>query len=196
MKNIIFSLGIAAIILVGCNSRDHKSVEGQNGGLDTIAKSQTDTMISGSDVNNKILLMPIVKYYLQLKNALAEDNSKDAAAAGINLEASIKNINTTALSDTLKKTFSDIAETAIENAEHIGKNSGNIAHQRQHFEKLSGDIYDLIKAFGSGQVLYSFYCPMYKDGKGASWISETKEIRNPYMGKSMPTCGTLKEEIE
>jgi hypothetical protein len=37
---------------------------------------------------------------------------------------------------------------------------------------------------------------MYNNGKGASWLSETKEVKNPYMGKSMPTCGTLKEEIK
>lgn len=196
MKKVILSLGIVVITMTGCISRNHKSTEGQNGSLDTMTKLQTDTVKSANDANNTISVMPIVKYYLQMKNSLAEDNSKDAAAAGIMLEASIKNINTTALSDTLKKIFSDIAETAIENAEHIGKNSGNIAHQRKHFEMLSQDIYDLVKTFGDGQVLYSFNCPMYNEGKGASWISETKEIINPYMGKSMPTCGTLKEEIK
>jgi hypothetical protein len=196
MKNAFFSIGIAVITLAGCNSRDHKTIEGRNGSLDTLTKLQTDTVKSGNDTNNTISVMPIIKYYLQVKNSLAEDNSKEAAAAGIILEASIKDMNTTALSDTLKKTFIDIAETAIENAEHIGKNGGNIAHQREHFEMLSQDIYDLVKAFGSGEVLYSFFCPMYNEGKGASWISETKEIKNPYMGKSMPTCGTLKEEIK
>ncbi len=196
MKNVILSLGIAIITLTGCISRDHQSAEGQNGSSDTMTKLQTDKVKSGNDTNNSITVMPIVKYYLQMKNSLAEDNSKDAAAAGIALEASIKNTNTTALSDTLKKIFNDIAETAIKNAKHIGKNRGNIAHQREHFEMLSEDIYDLIKAFGDGQVMYSFYCPMYDEGKGASWISETKEIKNPYMGKSMPTCGTLKEEIK
>jgi hypothetical protein len=32
---------------------------------------------------------------------------------------------------------------------------------------------------------------MYKKGKGAFWLSETKEIKNPYLGKTMPTCGTI-----
>lgn len=196
MKQVIFSIGMAVITLTGCNSRDHKSAEVQNGSLDTTTRLQTDTVMSGNEAKNSISVIPIVKVYLKLKNALAEDNSRDAAAAGIALETSFRNINATALPGTLKKTFNDIAETAIENAEHIGKNSGNIAHQREHFEMLSQDIYDLVKAFGDGQVLYSFYCPMYNKGKGASWISETKEIKNPYMGKSMPTCGTLKEEIK
>ena len=37
---------------------------------------------------------------------------------------------------------------------------------------------------------------MYNNKKGAFWLSETKEIKNPYLGKAMPTCGTIKEEIK
>jgi hypothetical protein len=37
---------------------------------------------------------------------------------------------------------------------------------------------------------------MYNNNKGATWLSETKEIKNPYMGKKQPTCGSLKEEIK
>jgi hypothetical protein len=36
---------------------------------------------------------------------------------------------------------------------------------------------------------------MYNNNKGASWLSETKEIKNPYLGKKMPDCGEVKEEI-
>lgn len=85
---------------------------------------------------------------------------------------------------------------AREHAEHISKNSGNIAHQREHFVILSKDIYDLVKTFGAGQVLYKDFDPMANNGKGASWLSETKEIKNPYMGKAMLNTGTVKEEIK
>lgn len=86
---------------------------------------------------------------------------------------------------------------AREHAEHIGKNGGNIAHQREHYVMLSKDIADLIKTFGSGgQTLYKDFCPMANDGKGAIWISEVKEIKNPYLGSKMPTCGSMKQEIK
>jgi len=61
MKHVIFSIGIAVTTLTGCNSRDQKSTVGQNGSLDTITKLQTDTAISGNDVNNTISVMPIIK---------------------------------------------------------------------------------------------------------------------------------------
>jgi hypothetical protein len=61
---------------------------------------------------------------------------------------------------------------------------------------LSKDMYDLVKAFGAGQTLYKDFCPMYNDNKGAIWLSESKEIKNPYYGKSMSSCGSMKEELK
>lgn len=101
-----------------------------------------------------------------------------------------------ALKEEEKKAFEDIADDAKEHAEHIGMNAGNIKHQREHFDMLSKDMYDLVKKFAAGEKIYVGYCPMYNDNKGATWLSETKEIKNPYFGKDMNTCGTIKEELK
>ena len=61
---------------------------------------------------------------------------------------------------------------------------------------LSKDVYDLVKTFGAGKPLYQDFCPMYNDKKGATWLSETKEIKNPYLEQKMPTYGTVKEVIK
>lgn len=151
---------------------------------------------ASADAKTTVSIKEIVNAYLQLKNAFAKDNSNDAAATANTLGSTFKNFDKTALSASQKKVFEDIAGDAGEHAEHIGKNGGKIEHQREHFEMLSKDIYDLVKAFGSAQVLYKDFCPMYNKGKGAFWVSETKEISNPYLGKAMPTCGTVKEEIK
>ena len=169
MKNIILGLAIAATTLT--------------------ASSVTDTKSSAS-------IKEIVSAYLQMKNAFTEDNSAGAATAGKKLEAAFKNFDKSALTAAQKKTYEDVEADAREHAEHIGANGGNIAHQREHFELLSKDIYDLVKTFGAGQVLYKDSDPMANNGKGAFWISETKEIKNPYMGKAMLTSGSIKEEIK
>lgn len=145
---------------------------------------------------NPASIKEIVSAYLQLKNALAEDNSKGAASAGKKLETAFKNFDKSGMTETQKKTFEDVEGDAREHAEHIGDNGGNIAHQREHFELLSKDIYDLVKAFGGGQILYWDFDSMFNNGKGAYWLSETKEIKNPYMGKAMLTSGSVKEEIK
>ena len=138
----------------------------------------------------------IIAGYLQLKNALTADKTQDAAAAGNTILSALGKVDKATFSADQIKTYADIESDLKEHAEHIGKNGGNIAHQREHFEMMSKDIYDLVKVFGSGQLLYKDFCPMYNNNKGAFWISETKEISNPYLGKSMPTCGTVKEEIK
>ncbi|MFN8284147.1 MAG: DUF3347 domain-containing protein [Chitinophagales bacterium] len=157
---------------------------------------QTTTTPATAEVSKTVSIKEIVSNYLQVKNAFAKDNTNDAATAGKALEAAFKSFDKSTLTAEQKKTYEDIEDDAREHAEHIGANGGNIKHQREHFDLLSKDMYDLVKAFGAGQTLYKDYCPMYNDNKGAIWLSETKEIKNPYLGKAMPTCGTMKEELK
>jgi hypothetical protein len=168
--------------------------------MDSITERQnidvTKTSSPVADGLNTSSISEIIINYLLLKNALAKDNTAEAAASGTKLEAALKNFDKTALSVTLKQIFEEVEDDAREHAEHIGANSGNIAHQREHFELLSKDVYDLLKTFSGGQVLYYTFCPMYNDGKGAYWISETREIKNPYLGKKMLGCGEIKEDLE
>lgn len=193
-------MAIAAIAFTACNN--NKSAENKSNGTDTAqAKPQTDNVTATTppvaDAKTTVSIKDIITAYIQLKNAFAKDNSTDAATAGTSLETAFKTFDKTVLSADQKKAFEDVEDDAREHAEHIGKNGGNIAHQREHFVMLSKDMADLIKTFGNGgQVLYKDFCPMANDGKGAIWISEVKEIKNPYLGKSMPTCGTMKEEMK
>ena len=202
MKSIIISLAIAAIAFSACYSGTDKATENKSSGTDTAqTKPQTDNATATSptvaETKAVISIKEIVTAYLQLKNAFTKDNSNDAATGGTSLETAFKTFDKTALSADQKKAFEDVEDDAREHAEHIGKNGGNIAHQREHFVMLSKDMADLIKTFGSGgQTLYKDFCPMANDGKGAIWISEVKEIKNPYLGSKMPTCGTMKEEIK
>jgi hypothetical protein len=148
----------------------------------------TDAVVVGSPVKE------IVSNYLFLKNALSKDDAKTAASAAFRLQASFKRMGSTSIDATLKQKYLDIAETAAEHAEHIAANGAKIDHQREHFASLSKDINDIIALFGSPQKLYQDFCPMYDNGKGAYWISEVKEIKNPYFGSQMLTCGSVKKQ--
>ena len=198
MKNVII-IAISAIIFVSCNNADNKSAENKSpqpisGEIDK--KTTEVTSKSKDTTTSAVSITEILSRYLKMKNAFANDNDKDAASAGNEMVKDFAGFNKAGLSPNQAKIFSDIADDAKEHAEHIGSNGGNIKHQREHFDMLSKDIYQLVKAFGGRQKLYYDHCPMYNDGKGANWISETKEIANPYLGKSMPTCGTVKEELK
>jgi Cu(I)/Ag(I) efflux system membrane fusion protein len=45
-------------------------------------------------------------------------------------------------------------------------------------------------------TLYVQKCPMANNNKGAVWLSREKDIRNPYYGEQMMTCGSVIEEIQ
>lgn len=140
-------------------------------------------------------MQPIIANYLDLKNALVKDDAKGAANSGKALYKAFNDINQNAIDTKNSKEYKEIADDAKEHAEHIGDNAGKIAHQREHFVMLSKDINDLVKIFGTDQKLYQDFCPMADNGKGAIWISESKEIKNPYYGKQMLTCGSVKKEL-
>jgi len=157
------------------------------------AKTDTSKEV---DVKVAASIKEIIASYLQLKNALVSDKSGDASTAGRLLETAFEKVDVKELTSRQKKIFADVSADAREHAEHIGANEGNIEHQREHFELLSNDMVDLVREFGSGQTLYKDFCPMYNDKKGAIWLSETKVIKNPYYGKQMPTCGSVKETLQ
>jgi hypothetical protein len=197
---MIIGVALVATILVCFNGKANtlSTIQIMNPIAQSIAQAAntSDRNLSGAPLNITVSIKDIVSSYLQLKNALAEDNSSNAAKAGALIQDAFKRFNKTTLTSDQKKIFEDVESDAMENAEHISKSGGNIAHQREHFELLSKDIYDLVKAFVAGQVLYKDYDPMVNNGKGAFWLSETKEIRNPYMGKVMLKSGSVREELK
>ena len=136
-------------------------------------------------------------HYLHIKNALANDNGREAANGGKAMEQAMSKIDKSFFTAEQKKVYDDIEDELKEHAEHIGKNGDKIEHQREHFAMMSEVIYELVKAFGAGQPIYHDHCPMYNENKGgAMWLSEMKELNNPYFGAKMPECGKVEEVIK
>jgi hypothetical protein len=218
MKHIIFTIIILpflAGIMISCNQSSTNNKEQQ--AIDSPAVTEktaylttedtvpavTASAITSPDTEKSHTAQPtqnfsieqVLNNYLALKNALVTDNGKAAANAGKQLFSTFKNIDIKVIPVNKQEAYIEIAENAKENAEHIVANAGKIDHQREHLASLSKDITDLITLFGTTQKLYQDHCPMYNDGKGATWISEIKEIKNPYYGSKMLTCGSVKKQF-
>lgn len=191
MKSIIIVF-VLITIATSCNTDNNEKSGGNIQGVDTTAPSSRATATTTA----KISINGIVDAYLHLKNELATDDSKGAATAGSEILTAMYNMDTALMDVSQRKTYLAISDDLKENAEHISTNAGKIEHQREHFGMLSTDIYDLIKGFGIYKPLYKDYCPMAFDKKGAIWLSEVKEIENPYFGSEMPKCGEIKEELK
>lgn len=198
MKTLFFAAAIAAasISIVSCTNSTKTADTTKSG--DSSASVTTETTSAapkGVDAKTSASVKELVAAYLDLKNGLVKENGTDAATAGKAMIASFAKFDASGLNAEQKKSYTDIADDAKEMAEHIGENPDKLEHQREHFDMLSQDMVDLVKMFGAGQTLYVDHCPMYNEKKGANWLSETKEIKNPYMGTSMATCGSVKEQL-
>lgn len=198
MKPLIIGIAVIAITVTACNNgNDTASVTQKRDTSTIVATPATEApAATNTDANGSEAMKEMVDQYLQIKNALVKDDGTAAATAGNAFVTSMGKMEPTAFASEKKKVWDDVSYDAKEMAEHIGTNAGKIEHQREHFDMLSKDMYDMVKTFGATQPLYQDFCPMYNDKKGATWLSETKEIKNPYLGKKMPTCGEVKEEIK
>lgn len=75
--------------------------------------------------------------------------------------------------------------------------TSDIEAQRKSFSTLSDNMYKSIKAFGlGGKEAFYEYCPMAFNNEGGYWLSDQKQIRNPYFGNKMLTCGEVKEVLK
>ncbi|MDE3185070.1 MAG: DUF3347 domain-containing protein [Bacteroidota bacterium] len=192
MKKItmIISAGILALTFTACNSTGSK----QTNNTDSATMPSVTTTSPAIAANAKPA-DGILTGYINLKNSLAADNGSDAAKNGQEILDALSKFDASALTPDQKKVFLGLVGDIKENSEHISENGDKIAHQREHFEMLSKDMYDLLKATGTSKEMYLDSCPMYDNGKG-TWLSEMKEIKNPYLGNKMPTCGAVKETIK
>lgn len=207
MKTIITStLAVATLAFAACNNQTathegshtdstatahhHDAAPATTADVTTIQPQFTDV-----DPAMATAMKGIVDGYLQLKNSLAADDDAAAAKAGETISAALAKADVSRLTADQKKIYLNNEEDLKEHAEHISKNAGNIAHQREHFVMMSDDMYELAKAFGGGQPLYRAHCPMYDQNKGAYWLSESATVKNPYMGSKMAGCGAVKELI-
>lgn len=210
MKKIVFSvIALSSIVFTACNNSS-TNTETVKHDMGTMNKDSMQPAAAPVDKEIKTVavtytnldatvaasIKQIVDHYLHIKNALTTDNGKEAAGGAKAMEAVLNKIDKSFLTAEQKKVYDEIESDLKEHAEHIGKNGDKIKHQREHFAFMSEDIYDLVKAFGGGRALYHDHCPMYNENKGAMWLSEMKEVKNPYYGAEMPICGTVEEIIQ
>lgn len=153
--------------------------------------SPTFTNLDGTTAG---FIKNVVDHYLHIKNAMANDNESEASNGAKMLSEALAKVDKSFFTPEQKKIYDENEEDLKEHAEHVSKSK--IDHQREHFSMMSEDVYSLVKAFGGGRTLYHDHCPMANNNKGAMWISEMAEIKNPYMGSSMPKCGNVEEIIK
>lgn len=207
MKTLIFSLlAIGTLALSSCkeNKEQKKSTEtsmqhdmSRMSDSAAMGNMATDKEVTVTEAKKSSAdLTELYSHYTHLTFALSGDDDKEAVSAAKGILASFPKIDKNGFSDEQKKEFAELEASIREHAEHIADNAGNIDHQREHLDIMSTDFYDLLTDFGTPKPVYKVFCPMYNDNKGTFWLSDSREVKNPYYGKEMLSCGEVQEEIK
>ena len=202
---MFFISAFIVMLVSACNSgndsskKDDMSEMNMEGSKDTMAGNATpmkEITPTFANVDPKLgsSLKTVVDHYLHVKNALVNNDEKEAANGAGAMYDAMGRIDKSLFTADQKKVYDAVEDDLKEHAEHISESK--IDHQREHFSMMSEDIYEIVKSFGGGRTLYHDHCPMANDNKGAMWLSETKEIKNPYFGGKMAECVKVPEVIK
>lgn len=140
--------------------------------------------INSQDSTQQKQLSQLLTYYYSIKDALVAGNANTAA---VSADQFIKIAN----SIDYKLISEGNINALLKDATPISE-SKDIKVQREHFSNLSDNMATVAKAVKlTGDPIYQQYCPMKK----ANWLSRDKDIKNPYYGNAMLTCGKVVETI-
>ncbi|MGH2623607.1 MAG: DUF3347 domain-containing protein, partial [Sphingobacterium sp.] len=152
--------------------------------------SHSDTSLSTSKP-----LAGVYQAYFALKDALVNSDEASVSAKATKMQNDLAKLPMDKLSDPAHKKWMQGEQNLSLNLKQIAQ-SDDLAKQRQSFQKVSAFIYELLQVSNHDTTVYYQHCPMYDQGKGGHWLSVESDIKNPYYGTSMLTCGSNLETIK
>lgn len=184
MKNLLLFGVISLLTVAACskNEADTKAVEEASeaqasnnadfDGLSVINASGGDTGLTKGEAQ------AFYVNYMQLRGYLVESDGKNSQAAAEYMSEDLRGI---------KGPYAENIQLAINEV----KATQDLDAQRVAFEKLSDILYEVLKSVEVIDTpIYVQHCPMAFGNKGATWLSDKKDIYNPYFGDAMLKCGT------
>lgn len=161
---------------------------------------QSTEVVNSNPIKNETQLVEnqlksLFDNYFALKEALVKSNSVDASINAGALNLAINAVKMEKLSHEEHLVWMKINKELANTASAIQK-AKDISVQRAKFIVLSDQIYQLAKVSKQEIPVYYQHCPMANEGKGANWLSKENNIKNPYYGSQMLTCGSTIETIK
>jgi len=196
---IIFTFFLFGII--GCNNSSTTT---------TTTTTTTDSVKTQSKVNTQPVqsklnetgtqkLMAVITNYYTLKNALVASKGDNANAAATQLATITDSLQAFLQKDAAAPvTIKPFLDTIINQSKIIAATKDeSCERQRLAFGTLSSAMYGLLKNVDLKNArVYQEYSPMAFNEKGAHWLSDDSDIKNPYFGKKMLECGEVTDVIK
>jgi hypothetical protein len=193
MKKVVIYLPF--LLLMACGSKDEKANNPQPDAPAPLAKSQNSESFNTS-------FQKMLDNYFQLKEGFVQSKDNTIAPA-VNTFATA--LIASADSVKLKELKADeaIISTAQSYTQGISSEAKalvaepNLENKRKSFQMISDQLYDLMRTVRyDRQIVYHTFCPMAFNDQGAYWLDRTSDIKNPYFGAKMLTCGEVKDSLD
>jgi Cu(I)/Ag(I) efflux system membrane fusion protein len=142
-------------------------------------------------------LAPVYTAYFEVWAALTADDLSGAGKAGAALSAAVGKVDMSIFTGQAHVRWMELSKRLAGSSDGIAK-AQDLDTARDDFFHLSEATIELHGDFGHAgdRNFYLSHCPMARDGDGAYWLQENDELRNPYYGASMLTCGSVENTFE
>jgi hypothetical protein len=196
---IIGCLAILTFSLTNCsgkkeNTESQPAAEEHASGSDATPEASAPQFTVDAKFQEQ--LAGVFTAYVELKDAFVASDLNKVKAAASKTATALSNVDMKLLTGAAHNDWMNYhgnLETSLKEIE----SASDLSSQRTAFSNLSNNLYKGVKAFGlGGATAYYEYCPMAFDNQGAYWLSDQSQIKNPYFGDEMLTCGMVKETLK
>lgn len=185
------------------NPKGGKVSTGHNhGGMDM--ESEGDDFTVGDPITKVENIDPaftaqltgVYESYLKMKDAFVATDAEQVKNEALKVKQELEKVDMSLLKGEAHMDWMDQLDV-LNNRLEIISGSADIEIQRDAFVKFNEAFYASVTVFGLKNVkTYYQYCPMADQDEGAYWFSSEEEIRNPYFGDMMMSCGEVDEIMD
>jgi hypothetical protein len=184
----------------GCNNATNTNDGGSVSRADsTPAKPVAEPVRSKLNDEGTQILMSAVGSYYELKNALVAASAPKADVAAGVLATKAESLKAFLQKDTTNaNSLKPYVDSIITQSKQVTSVMDETCERKRlAFSPLSSALYGLLKTVElKHAAIYHEYCPMAFNEKGAYWLSEEADIKNPYFGKKMLECGEVTDSLK
>ena len=145
----------------------------------------------------KKALGELLQRYFGLKEALAGDDFPSAEKAAEQFASALVKMDMGLLKGEAHVIWMETLGTLNKGVKTV-RTATDIETARNGFELLSIGMTLAVERLGlemEGPV-FELFCPMAFENRGAAWLQQTEEVRNPYFGAMMLACGEVKRQLK
>jgi Cu(I)/Ag(I) efflux system membrane fusion protein len=135
----------------------------------------------------------VADIYFAVQHSLSSDDLGGAQKSAGDLQKKLAAVDMNLLKGNAHMIWMNLEKTIKKSSQTLAQ-AKDIEAARIQLQVLTEPVATALKLFGSRKTtVYRFHCPMAFDNKGAYWLQNSSETRNPYFGSAMLTC---KDSVE